>query len=58
MLPTTCIRFSERFIAPKELKITASSRRNFSGFIVLARKSFWVFFFFYGRESKHTKLRF
>lgn len=42
--PTTCIRLSERFIAAKELRITASGRRNFSDFIVLARKSFWCFY--------------
>lgn len=41
--PTTCIRFSERFIAAKELRITASGRRNFSDFIVLARRAFGVF---------------
>lgn len=53
--PTTCIRFSERFIAAKELRITASGRRNFSDFIVLARKSFWRF---YGQEREHNKLKF
>lgn len=53
--PTTCIRFSERFIAAKELRITASGRRNFSDFIVLTRKSFWCF---YGQEREHNKLKF